>query len=338
MNPPYCVYAHFCDDRLIYIGSGTTDRAFHMGQSRKRIHVEMMSGKTKVLILGRFECRDEAFRLEREMLRMFLPPANIQHVSRTEKMTKARTRDMRPIKCIETGVYFYGSAHAAREMCLSQTAIQNVIQKNRITAGGYRFEKVDWGESGLSPELRMMSKGSVKSAGIGLVGEVILELISEAILNNEPAPTYEGLAFHADCTGAAVSNAIKTLLSKGYINRVGDTYEIGAPYHGVVKRTKKLASMAHQAKSVLSIFKAAAVNNEPCPSNADIAEITGSRPAAVGKIASRMNRKGLIKIEMCPTGRIVHVDGYSTKPTANLNIKGVATLKRTTRARDYMLV
>ena len=195
---PYCVYAHFVDDHLIYIGSGETCRAFTIG-NRKPHHLEMMShGNVKVALLGRYSSRDEALRVERIMLRGFKPPANI-NVGPSEP------------------VYRPKRANRKRE----------VLKKDR-----------------LKPE----------------------------------------------------------------------------------------------ARAVLTAMTVAAIANEPCPTNGDIAAITGSRPEKIQRILGRLAGKGLLRVEIGSNYRIVHVGEHSTKPTKDFNSQNVATVRHERRKVDWIVV
>lgn len=276
-NVPFCVYAHFVDDQLIYIGSGELGRAFNIN-CRKRHHQQMLErGRTKVVILSRHADRQEAFATETTMLKTFLPPANIIHA----KPPVARREYMR----------------------------------------------------------------NEKRTGLSTSAEIVLEMIIEAAKNNEPAPTNNALKQAVGCSESNIARIIKMLSKHRYIEIQNPTpnsrvfivdHDRYVPTERqTVKKTRKLRK---ESRMILGMLTHAAENNLPCPSNADIAAITGSRPTSITATISSMAKRGIVSVELCPTGRIIHVGEHSTKPTANMNVKGVPTVKRETRAVDRIIV
>lgn len=194
---PYCVYAHFVDDQMIYIGAGELRRAFDL-QCRQDHHVEAMShGNVKVAILQRFSNRDEALRVERTMIDGFRPMANVRKPGLAIKRPK------------------------------------NAVAK-------VKHERKEW--------------------------------------------------------------------------------------------------MRAEAKAILHAVTRAAQDNEPCPTNAELACITGSRPSGVARILARLAGKGMIKVEIGVSSRVIHVGEHSTKPTKNFNMIGVATVEIGKRKVDWLIV
>jgi hypothetical protein len=170
-SEPFCVYGHFEGDTCFYIGMGQLRRAFEFTTDRSAPHRDRMSNcEFSVTIFSRFACRKKALDHEREMIRLFTPIYN-KHLSlvrirqnehqqaATErkriKAEKARTKraaqyeNIKPIKCVETGRYFYGNSHAGREMNLCRARISaNVLGKCR-SVDQYHFIRATWEESGL---------------------------------------------------------------------------------------------------------------------------------------------------------------------------------------------
>lgn len=198
---PYCVYGHFADGRLVYIGSGDLCRAFNITK-RKKHHIDALRGRAvKVVIFNRFAERQDALNVENIMIRSTLPIANI-----------------------------YGAGKVVRPP---------------------RTERVVKGQSAR------------------------------------------------------------------------------------VERTHRLRK---QSDIVMNVLIDAAEKNEPCPSNADIAEHIGSRPVQVSRIISSLAKRGHLSMDLVATGRVIHINGFSTQPTADYNAKGVATKPRQKRAVDRIII
>lgn len=88
MGQPYCVYAHYVDGALIYIGSGETRRAFDL-RSRSKHHLQLLhSGNVEIAILGRHETRPAALKAEADMIRLFKPIANIRLGERQKRIRR----------------------------------------------------------------------------------------------------------------------------------------------------------------------------------------------------------------------------------------------------------
>lgn len=171
-NVPYCVYGHVADRTCFYIGSGTLRRAFEFERDRGDAHrAKLQSSNVSVIIFSRYEKRVDALEVEREMIRAFLPECNIQHsngirrriahkIAKDEKRVinarfrrKAEWKRVYPIKCVETGVYFYGFAHAGRKMNICGARINAALHGRCSSADGYHFVRATWEESGLDRAL-----------------------------------------------------------------------------------------------------------------------------------------------------------------------------------------
>lgn len=198
---PYCVYGHFVDDKLIYIGSGELCRAFNV-RSRMKHHVELMqSGKTEIVIFDRFNSREAASKVESDMLRACKPVANVKI---GERQPRNRSKGLRKTK---------------------------------------------------APKI-------IKSKSIGKKSEAVLELLTRA-----------------------------------------------------------------------------AIENVPCPTNAEIAAKIGSMSYRVSDLVSSLAKRNLLKIDMHEANkRVVTVGEHSTKPTAEINVKGIATVAHGRRVIDRIIV
>lgn len=167
---PYCVYGHFDRADCFYVGSGTWKRAFEFQYDRSTTHKQKMSEcDMTVMILHRCSTRDEAYRIEKQMIELFMPPMNrwlangIRTKNRKEALRKPRAekrerpkaeyKHVYPIKCIQTGRYFYGGTHAGRAMNLSSAHINAVVLGKTKAVQGYTFRRATWEESGLDRAL-----------------------------------------------------------------------------------------------------------------------------------------------------------------------------------------
>lgn len=187
---PYCVYGHFSDGVCFYIGSGSFKRAFDFerdrnpGYIRKVKHVSDLS----VVIMHQCSNRDDAYRLEKQLIMLCKPSENMQILQgiagrakraaaaekrrelnqparedrerrKAEKALKQRIKRqghlkrVYPIKCVNTGRYFYGFHHAGRVMNLCPSRISAQLRGKTKMVDGYKFERATWEESGLDKML-----------------------------------------------------------------------------------------------------------------------------------------------------------------------------------------
>lgn len=206
LGQPYCVYAHYVDGQLVYIGSGDTCRAFTISTARSKHHMDLLhTGIVEIRILSRHSSRRDALDTERRMLRAFRPVANVKLGGREPRI---RTRDGQPNK--------------------------------------------------------------------------------------------------------------------------------RKPY---VLKNPKPKRIGKKSEAVLDVIRSAAEENDPCPTNAEIAARVGSMSHRVEDIVSSLAKRELIRVEMYDHGRrIVHVGSHATQPTAPTNIKGIATMRHGRRVIDRIIV
>lgn len=175
-NAPHCVYGHFSNGQCFYVGSGSLKRAFDFTRDRSQQYLNKFRTSTvSVVIFHRCSDRDEAYRVEKEMILALMPEVNqylvagarTRHKKAQEKQEKQTVKKIKrekrqsekpkpewkhvyPIKCIETGLYFYGSAHAGRAMDIHQARISATTLGKCSSADGYHFLRTTWDEAGLN--------------------------------------------------------------------------------------------------------------------------------------------------------------------------------------------
>lgn len=132
----WCVYAHECNDCVIYIGSGTLARAFAVGpQDRTDWWREVVKNQTvKVGIVALYERREAALAAEKMYIERCKPVANIQHCAVPKKRG-----EVRPVVCIDDNRIFPSVSRAARTYGVSQSAISNVASGRFPSVKGMRF-------------------------------------------------------------------------------------------------------------------------------------------------------------------------------------------------------
>lgn len=339
---PYCVYAHYSQGELIYIGSGDLSRAYTLN-GRSQLHLSLlMRGDTDCVILYRSECRESAYQVEKQMIKACLPPANVTFTR--PKPSPVRTKwapERLPMRCVETGQDFFSAAHAAEVLGVRPGPIHANITRHVADVDGLHFKFVGWDETTLNPDDKM--KRSNRN-GLPTRSKIVLDAIVQSIRCNSGVVTNSQLAAVGECTKANIALIVRSLIDNGYVAvshdekghryfRVGDT---DVPKHS--NHVKRQVKLRHQSRTVLDILTVAAQAGSPCPSNADIAAVTESGASQVSKIVGRLAKRGLIRVELCPTGRIITVDGMSTAPTANHNVRGAPTVRRVTRVPDRIIV
>lgn len=113
----------------------------------------------------------------------------------------------------------------------------------------------------------------------------------------------------------------------------------GPPRTRKTVKPPKGPHIGKKSLAVLDVLRLAAETNAPCPTNADISARVGSTPYRIEDIVRSLSKRELIRVEMCgPSSRIIHVEGHSTQPTAETNLKGIPTIKHGRRVIDYIRV
>lgn len=162
VNKKYCVYGHYVDGTCIYIGSGRLARAFNVFQAGRNEtwKARIKTANVDIEIFLFTDNRQEALKLERVMIRVMQPECNITGIinSKTgtqfERSEQPYKLDFRPIKCVQTGKYYKGTADAGRDMNIHQARISAVVHGRCSSADGYTFVRVSWDEAGMEPRRR----------------------------------------------------------------------------------------------------------------------------------------------------------------------------------------
>lgn len=151
---PYCVYLHFCDGVLFYIGSGFAARAFEIGGSRRNPAYESFrAGRTvEVCIYNLYADRNDARREEYGLIRTFRPTGNLPFAPNEDlewvvtaapggyPWTVATSPEATTvIRCDPIGVIFPTIKAASIAMGVSRQAISNSITGRIPTVRGYSF-------------------------------------------------------------------------------------------------------------------------------------------------------------------------------------------------------
>lgn len=343
---PFCVYAHYVDDELVYIGSGELGRAVNINTRKPDHKRHLTEGKSKVLILERFSDLTEARDREKVMIESCRPVFNYMHARKQTLTERANKRDIRPVRCLRTGECFYSTAHLSSVRHHRINHIHEHLRGLAATVEGYTYERVDWHESGLRREDRWLHDQNVTYGDVlsYATSRAVLDVILDSIVAGDKAPTNAEISALSNCTPANVDGIIKRLVKAGYITiekvsaneRVfGATDKMYIPVktRAHTERRKRISN----ASRVYSILKRCASDAKPCPSNADLAEALDISIGSVQKSLRSLKDKGLISVTMVgDSGRYITVDGHRTSETTNVNIAGITTIERQTRVRDYI--
>lgn len=149
----WCVYGHYVDGELIYIGMGDRHRPYD-----KTGHLNDWHSKTKgdyqVGIYGWYETKDLAREAERLLIKEHAPVCNSKHTGRSgswgntwnkgrKHSEETRSKAMVKIRCLETGVIYPSAAEAAAAVNRHKTSISFVVNgRSGGRVGGFTFEKV----------------------------------------------------------------------------------------------------------------------------------------------------------------------------------------------------
>lgn len=171
----YCVYGHYVDDKLIYVGFGVSSRPFARA-NRSVEWAETAANGYDVYIFDWFDSAKEASIVESQLIKRYAPQCNKIHngwvnpasVGNTwnlgkrhseeskrimsakqkeswllTKRTTGRRRPTKPIKCLETGIVYDGLRDAARQTGVHYTCISQCINGHRKAVGGLRFVRLE---------------------------------------------------------------------------------------------------------------------------------------------------------------------------------------------------
>lgn len=151
----YCVYHHYADGLLFYVGSGQIARAFEFEKTRRCPTWGEFSynRKISVVIAGRFTDRNEARRREYRDIRFFRPCGN-------DTLEEGQTFGWREIecagvrvatlidrvtlvKCDPLGIEFPSVAAASNYLGVSRSAVYNSISGRYPEVRGFTFSRVE---------------------------------------------------------------------------------------------------------------------------------------------------------------------------------------------------
>lgn len=170
-----CIYAHYVGEELIYIGSGTMERAFTV-RNRSPEWKNLTSNGYSVVIIQRYNSKDQAEEEEKRLIKELNPRCNLiyngwvnpkaignswnvgrKHSAVSKAIMSARQkaswidtkrktgrrRPRQPIKCLDTGAIYDGLRAAAKYTNVHFTCISQCVNGHRKTAGGLRFVRLE---------------------------------------------------------------------------------------------------------------------------------------------------------------------------------------------------
>ena len=130
-SQPYCVYAHFVNGECIYIGLGSIARAFGLRGRPASWYDVVRDAELNVVILEQFASRSDAAARERIMLSVFKPVCNTHGTG--------RTRHLRPILHVETGVKYTSVRHVCDEFGFDEDVVRAVLRGESPRIHGCTF-------------------------------------------------------------------------------------------------------------------------------------------------------------------------------------------------------
>jgi hypothetical protein len=168
-----CVYGHYVNGRLIYIGAGTAFRALSRAKRNDKWKTLTSNGYDAKILVWYADIKT-AKDAELRLIRCYKPECNLvgngyssawgnkynlgrqwtteqkkkqseiqKHSWEKTKRFTGRRRPIRPIRCIETGIIYQGLREAARKTGAHFTCISGVINGKIRAAAGLRFERVE---------------------------------------------------------------------------------------------------------------------------------------------------------------------------------------------------
>lgn len=156
----YCVYFHYVDEVLFYVGSGQIARAFEFEPSRRcPAWQQFVDGRpVSVVLTRRTDDRNAARRTEYDAIRRYRPIGN-------EPLEKGQALDWRVVDHSPTpeyrhmvasiidrftvvraepgGATFPSVRDASKALGVSESAIHNSISGRYLDVRGYRFSRVE---------------------------------------------------------------------------------------------------------------------------------------------------------------------------------------------------
>jgi len=134
----YCVYAHYLNGELMYIGAGSFQRAFSV-TSRSPKYLQTFFEKYPTIEFWYIsKNRRDVLKIESAWIKILNPPLNQNSLDREimkDRLSqkKGRVRNQ-GVLCVETGIVFESIQHVAAAMKLNPSTLSNHLN-GRI---GYR--------------------------------------------------------------------------------------------------------------------------------------------------------------------------------------------------------
>lgn len=151
----YCVYEHYCDGLLFYIGSGQIARAFEFEMTRRCPTWQMFAKdrKVSVIITNRMVDRSEARRVEYRAIRAYRPCGNDtleegqsfnwRTVVHGSVHVATMLDRVTVVRCDPLGMEFPNVAAASSYLGVSRSAIYNSISGRHPEVRGFTFSRVE---------------------------------------------------------------------------------------------------------------------------------------------------------------------------------------------------
>lgn len=176
LSKPFCVYTHAMDGVIFYVGKGDYARACST-RTRNRLWKDKVAGKDFIVnVVSTHKTDFEAMRAEIALIKELKPECNLMH--RVSAMTPERCEALRaarkgvkrtdqhrqnmragwkaslakgsfpklklsPVVCIETGIKYYSTKEAGRQMGIDAGSIRKMIIGEVRHVGGYTFKYAD---------------------------------------------------------------------------------------------------------------------------------------------------------------------------------------------------
>ena len=325
---PFCVYAHYTDDVLVYIGSGRLSRALDM-RDRKPDHLShLSSGRTKVLIMSRFSKISEARKAEQIAIERCLPKFNYMHTRQQHHVDKSAKRDMRPILCEQTNERFYSAAHISGVTGCSVYDVHRHLHGKLPSISGNTYKRVDWAELGADPSERWLYDNEIANTSRGdtlsyAKSRAVLDVILDSIAASDEAPANREIAHACNITPESVMITLKKLIDSGYIEveKTGPRTRVFYPTNMSYKRStsfkqERLSGFSASTRKIFEVLKHATENNLPCPTTSELALASGLTEASAGQTVGRLKRAGYLTVNMIGQNRrCITIEGKTTMPT-----------------------
>ncbi len=138
---PFCVYGHFCDGEVIYVGSGAVSRPFSTQRSHRWVAV--VAGRpVDVVIFDWFESRHDALKAEFALIEMLDPLANIIRGNNPIALVCYGQLDMN-LLCVETNQVFSSIPDIVYALGIGRQSLYYYLKGVLPTARGFTFVQTE---------------------------------------------------------------------------------------------------------------------------------------------------------------------------------------------------